>query len=203
MGVIFALADVVDMNFGESTSLLKKSLSGRSADRIRIQHCQTKAETPPKKGLRVLDAGSEVKLRGFSTRWPLPRTRVNKHSADALAGAAWHHGSEVWWDDHLRQAMRLALAGGRQRGMPPDLQENRRLVRHYFDLKRPLRAGRDPLPGYRLLRSPRPRRHLRKGGVHRVHRGLGSRVTRSTVRRGRDGRRGKTSGKRVHYDEHA
>src|ERR671912_115505 len=30
--------------------------------------------------------------------------------------------------------MHLTPAGGRQRDMPPDLKENRRLARHYFDL---------------------------------------------------------------------
>lgn len=45
--------------FSQGVSLLKKSLSGRSADQKRIQHRQTKAKTLRKKGLGVLDLGSK------------------------------------------------------------------------------------------------------------------------------------------------
>jgi ketosteroid isomerase-like protein len=60
-------------------------------------------------------------------------TWVNKHSADALAGAAWHHGSQVGGTEYPRQAKPLRAAG-RETDMPPDLEENRRLVRRYFEL---------------------------------------------------------------------
>jgi hypothetical protein len=40
-------------------------------------------------------------------RISLPLTWVNKHSADAQVGAAWHHGSQVGWTDHPRQAMHV------------------------------------------------------------------------------------------------
>ncbi len=46
-----AFAFFLPPNFREHSSLLKKSLSGRSADQKRIQHCQTKAKTLRKKGL--------------------------------------------------------------------------------------------------------------------------------------------------------
>jgi len=43
--------NAVMAKFAECHSLLKKTLSGRSADQKRIQHCQTKAKTLQKEGL--------------------------------------------------------------------------------------------------------------------------------------------------------
>jgi len=68
---------MVHTYFAEFISLLKKSLSGRSADQEWIQHRQTKAKTLREKNLRVLDPGSKGALRGFSTRCHIPRTPVN------------------------------------------------------------------------------------------------------------------------------
>jgi ketosteroid isomerase-like protein len=45
--------------------------------------------------------------------------------------------------------MHLTLAGGRQSDMPPHIQENRRLVRHYFDL-----LNRKDLLGLQKILSP-------------------------------------------------
>jgi steroid delta-isomerase-like uncharacterized protein len=45
----------------------------------------------------------------------------------------WHHGSQVGWTDHSRQAMHSTPAGGRQRYATGPRRE-RRLVRRYFDL---------------------------------------------------------------------
>jgi ketosteroid isomerase-like protein len=76
---------------------------------------------------------AEATRRALLPRTPLLNTSVNKLLVDALAGAAWHHGSQVGQTDHRQQAMPLT-PGGRETDMPPGLEENRRLVRRYFDL---------------------------------------------------------------------
>jgi ketosteroid isomerase-like protein len=90
--------------------------------------------------------------------------------------------------------------------MPPDLQENRRLVRHYFDL-----LNRNDLSGLQeilfpdvVFFGPRAPEGIRGGEAFiEFIAALGRELPESAFRRGRDGRRGKPSGKRVHYDEHA
>ena len=55
------------VNFGESPSLLKKSLSGRSEDQNRIQHLETKAKTLQKWGVKPLNGAQRGAWRSFST----------------------------------------------------------------------------------------------------------------------------------------
>src|SRR5215207_2934173 len=83
MGV--GLCSILDADFREHPSLLKKSVEGLWMDLNRVQR--------PKKWCHRGQKEAQKRVpESFSTRSPLPGTSVNKPPVEAPDPSGWHHG---------------------------------------------------------------------------------------------------------------